>query len=94
MIRNLKTYKHYHRVEQNNLKVVSDDEVKVDLPNVNSFMNIANSPSEEPPDDWVLRYLGDLQNLVTGANAILANENVTAMMQNMMDNAWKRSVLS
>jgi len=51
-------------------------------------MNISNSPSEELPDDPVLRAMGDLQNPATGANMILANEHV-AMPQNMIDNTWQ-----
>jgi len=51
-------------------------------------MNIAKSPSEEPPVDQVVRDSGDLPNLATGANATLADENSTSMMQ-MMDNIWK-----
>ena len=56
MVSKLNASKHYHRLDWNNLKVVSDDEVKVDLPNINSFMNIANSPSVDPPGDQVLRF--------------------------------------
>ena len=80
--------KGYCRLDQNNLEVVFDDEFEVDLPNINPFMNIAKSPSEEPPVDQVVRDSGDLPNLATGANATLADENSTSMMQ-MMDNIWK-----
>jgi len=89
MARKLNMSKGYHRLDQNNLEVFSDDDVELDLPNFNSFMNIANSPSEEPPGDQVPRDSGDLQNMVTGANVKLADENATSMMQNMMDNNWQ-----
>ena len=65
MVRKLNVSKCYHKLDQKNLEVVSDDEVEVDLSNNNSFMNIANSPSVDPPGDQVLRDSGDLQSMET-----------------------------
>src|SRR5882672_9009445 len=39
MVRKLNASKRYRRLDRNILEVVSDDEVEVDMPNINSYMN-------------------------------------------------------
>ena len=46
MVRKLNILEHYHREDHNYIKVVSNDEVEVELPNINLFMNITNNTTE------------------------------------------------
>src|SRR5882724_6189220 len=40
VVRKINETKCYHRIDLNCIEVVSDDEVEVDMPNINNFMNI------------------------------------------------------
>jgi len=86
----LNVSKRYCRLDRNNLEVVSDNEVKVDLPNVNSFMNIANSHPVDTPGDRTQRGFNDMPSLATGANVALTAENPTPPEQGSSGNGvWQ-----
>ena len=92
MVRKLNESKQYCRAHQNYIEVVSDDKVEVDMPDINSFMNITDNPIETHPVVPVEREPRGHIFPVNGANAVMATEIPLEQLQNTLDIVWQLSV--
>jgi len=74
--------------------VVSDDEVEVKLLNINSFMNLAVNPTENPPTTSLLSGMVDQSNPANGDNMAVPIEAAPMVsIQDSSDFIWQRNVV-
>src|SRR5882672_4394203 len=93
MVRKLNESKCYHRVDQNCIKLVSDNKVEVDLPDINLFMSLAVNPSENLPLEPLQRGPNNLTSPATGTNTTGPIETPVTPLQDTSDIVWKWSVV-
>jgi len=88
MVRKLNVSKRYRQADHNYIEVVSDDEVEVDMPDINEYMNITDNPSELHPTVYGTREHVDPSIPTTGANAVTPTDLLLEHVQGT-DTIWQ-----
>jgi len=92
MVRKLNESKRYCRLDHNYLEVISDDEVEVDQPNINLFMNVDSNLLDDTPADSV-HGLENQSISATSANRDIPVGTPVASIQDTMGLISQRNVL-